>query len=343
MTVGGSRTWSGPWPRSYLYCPGDRPDRLARVRGWGANAVIADLEDSVHASEKPVARAAVAAWLADLPSALHADHAGKGQLGEVWVRINAGTLAEDVAAVVGPALRGIVLPKAEPALAASLDDLLSRAERDWGLPPGSVAVQPVIETATGLLAAAELASAPRVTRLGIGEADLAAELGVDVRTDPQILGPLRLQLVVASAAAGIAAPVGPASIDFKDLDGAAGRHRGPAPAGLPRPDRHPPRAAGLHQRGVHAIAGAGGRCPAAGRRLRRGHRGGRRRDHRPGRPNGRRRRAAIGPRHPGPGSLAAITGVRQRKGRTHTPTPCCPRCRTCRRASPAACGPSAPA
>jgi citrate lyase subunit beta/citryl-CoA lyase len=218
MTVGGTRTWSGPWPRSYLYCPGDRPDRLARVRGWGADAVIADLEDAVQAGRKPVARAAVAAWLADLPSALHADHAGKGQLGEVWVRINAGTLAEDVATVVGPALRGIVLPKAEPALAAILDDLLSRAERDWGLPPGSVAVQPVIETATGLLAAAELASAPRVTRLGIGEADLAAELGVDVRTDPQILGPLRLQLVVASAAAGIAAPVGPASIDFKDLD-----------------------------------------------------------------------------------------------------------------------------
>jgi citrate lyase subunit beta / citryl-CoA lyase len=217
MTVGDGSPWSGPWPRSYLYCPGDRPDRLARVRAWGADAVIADLEDSVHASRKPAARAAVAAWLADLPSALHADHAGKGQLGEVWVRVNSGTLAEDVAAIVGPAVRGIVLPKAEPALAATLDDLLSRAERDWGLRPGSVAVQPVIETATGLLAAAELASAPRVARLGFGEADLAAELCADVRTDPQILGPLRLQLVVASAAAGIAAPVGPASTDFKDL------------------------------------------------------------------------------------------------------------------------------
>jgi len=217
MTVGGSSPWSGPWARSYLYCPGDRPDRLARVRGWGADAVIADLEDSVHATKKSAARVAVAAWLADLPSVLHPNQAGKGQLGEVWVRINSGTLAEDVAAIVGPALRGIVLPKAEPALAATLDGLLSRAERDWGLRPGSVAVQPVIETATGLLAASELASAPRVARLGFGEADLAAELGADVRTDPQILGPLRLQLVVASAAAGIAAPVGPASTDFKDL------------------------------------------------------------------------------------------------------------------------------
>ena len=213
MAVGGTRPRSGPWPRSYLYCPGDRGDRLARVRAWGADAVIADLEDSVHAGRKAVARAAVAAWLAGLPSAPQ----GKGQLEEIWVRVNADTLAEDVAAIVGPALRGIVLPKAEPALTASLDDLLSRAERDLGLPPGSVAVQPVIETAAGLLAAPELASAPRVARLGFGEADLAGELGADVRTDPQILGPLRLQLVVASAAAGIAAPVGPASTDFKDL------------------------------------------------------------------------------------------------------------------------------
>ncbi len=307
MTVGGTRTWSGPWPRSYLYCPGDRPDRLARVRGWGADAVIADLEDSVHASEKPAARAAVAAWLADLPSALHADHAGKGQLSEVWVRINADTLAEDVTAVVGPALRGIVLPKAEPALAASLDDLLSRAERDWGLPPGSVAVQPVIETATGLLAAAELASAPRVTRLGIGEADLAAELGVDVRTDPQILGPLRLQLVVASAAAGIAAPVGPASIDFKDLDALRTGTEALLRLGFrARTAIHPAQLACINEVFTPS-AGAGGGCPAAGRRLRRGHRGGRRRDHRPGRPDGRRRRAAIGPRHPRPGGLAAIT------------------------------------
>ena len=57
MAVGGGVPWSGPWPRSYLYCPGDRPDRLGRVRSRGADAVIADLEDSVHASKKAVARA----------------------------------------------------------------------------------------------------------------------------------------------------------------------------------------------------------------------------------------------------------------------------------------------
>jgi citrate lyase subunit beta / citryl-CoA lyase len=217
MAVGGSVPASGRWPRSYLYCPGDRPDRLARVRSRGADAVIADLEDSVHASKKAAARAAVAAWLADLQPDQRPEHAEKRQLDEIWVRVNPDTLADDVTAILGPGLRGIVLPKAEPALLATLDELLTQAEFDRGLPHGALAVQPIIETARGLLAAAELACAPRVVRLGLGEVDLAADLGADLRTDPQILGPLRLQLVVASAAAGIAAPVGPVSPDFKDL------------------------------------------------------------------------------------------------------------------------------
>ena len=204
------------WPRSYLYCPGDRPDRLGRARTRGADAVIADLEDSVHARQKDVARRTVAGWLAERPRGADGESADD-ETGETWVRVNPDSLAADLKAVVGPGLRGIVLPKAEPGLVARLDDLLTRREHELDLPPGRLVVQAVIETARGLLAAAELASAPRVARLGVGEADLAAELGADLQADPEVLGPLRLQLVVASAAAGIAAPVGPASIDFHDL------------------------------------------------------------------------------------------------------------------------------
>jgi citrate lyase subunit beta/citryl-CoA lyase len=203
---------SGCWPRSYLYCPGDRPDRLSRAGTWGADAIIADLEDSVHASRKDVARRSVSAWLAAGWLAQ-----GVPATTERWVRVNPDSLAADLDAVVGGGLRGIVLPKAEPDVAARLDELLTRRERERGLPPGRVVVQAVIETARGLLAAAELARAPRVVRLGVGEADLAAELGADVRADPEVLGPLRLQIVVVSTAARIAAPVGPASTDFRDL------------------------------------------------------------------------------------------------------------------------------
>ena len=66
-------------PRSYLYCPGDRPDRLARAGSRGADALIADLEDSVVPGRKDLARAAVADWLTAGPDNRRA--VGPGQSG----------------------------------------------------------------------------------------------------------------------------------------------------------------------------------------------------------------------------------------------------------------------
>jgi citrate lyase subunit beta/citryl-CoA lyase len=56
-------------------------------------------------------------------------------------------------------------------------------------------------------------------RLGLGEVDLAADLGVGLDEERTILNPLRLQVVVASAAAGISRPVAPTSTAFRDLYG----------------------------------------------------------------------------------------------------------------------------
>jgi citrate lyase subunit beta / citryl-CoA lyase len=203
MSAGDS---GGTLPRSYLYCPGDRPDRLARAGSRGADALIADLEDSVVPGRKDLARAAVADWLT----------AGPDTAGELWVRVNPELLAADLGAAVTAQVTGVVLPKAEPALLAEADDLLAARERELGLASGGIGLLPLIETARGLLAAPALAAAPRVVRLGLGEADLAAELGVDA-AGPQALDPLRLQAVVASAAAGIAAPVAATSRDIRDL------------------------------------------------------------------------------------------------------------------------------
>jgi citrate lyase subunit beta / citryl-CoA lyase len=194
-------------PRSYLYCPADLTDRLSRAFGRGADAVIADLEDSIPHDRKDLARSTLAGWLA-------AGHSAGGQL---WVRVNADRLAADIEAVVGAQVSGLVLPKAEPDLLARCDQLIAARERELGLIAGTIAVQPLIETAAGLLAATSLAAGPRVARLGIGEADLSAELGADLDSDPALLNPLRLQVVVASAAARIAAPVAAASVDFRDL------------------------------------------------------------------------------------------------------------------------------
>jgi citrate lyase subunit beta/citryl-CoA lyase len=192
-------------PRSYLYVPGDQPDKLAKAAGRGADALILDLEDAVAAPAKAAARNGVGAFLREAP-------AGP----QWWVRVNAETVADDVTAVAGPGLSGVLLPKSEPALLAVLDEALTAAERAAGMAAGSVAVMALIETARGLVAAEEVAAGPRVVRIGLGEADLAGELGLQPGPDKEELWPLRSRIVVASAAAGILPPVGPVETAVRD-------------------------------------------------------------------------------------------------------------------------------
>jgi citrate lyase subunit beta/citryl-CoA lyase len=91
--------------RSYLYVPGDSGDRLERAPARGADAVIADLEDAVAPARKSAAVEAVAGWLA------HRDDSGVQR----WVRVNAGERGpDDLRAVYGPGLDGVVIPKAAP-------------------------------------------------------------------------------------------------------------------------------------------------------------------------------------------------------------------------------------
>jgi citrate lyase subunit beta/citryl-CoA lyase len=195
-------------PRSYLYVPGDRDERFARAAERGADALVFDLEDAVAPPAKQAARAAVAAHLRAAPAA--------GP--ERWVRVNADGLAADVAAVTCAALTGILLPKATPESLGRTDSLLHDAERAAGVAPGTVAVVPVVETAAGLLGVAVLARGPRVQRLAIGEADLAADLGLLPGPDRAELAPHRAAIVVASAAAGLVAPVAPVETDLTATD-----------------------------------------------------------------------------------------------------------------------------
>jgi citrate lyase subunit beta/citryl-CoA lyase len=193
--------------RSYLYVPGDQPARLQRAAERGADALIIDLEDSVAPSAKDDARTHAGRWIT----------AASRSSGAVWVRVNPGQAAADIAATVWPGVTGVVVPKAEPALLAQVGELLGQREPEIGLPAGSLAMLPLIETAAGLLAAPAIAAAQRVARLGIGEADLAAELNLRPGPGREELMPLRLQIVLASAAARIAAPVAPVATDFRDL------------------------------------------------------------------------------------------------------------------------------
>lgn len=185
-------------PRSYLYVPADNPQRFATATDRGADAVIFDLEDSVSPARKASARGSLAAHLATVTA--------PGPV-ELWVRVNADLLALDVPAVAGPGVAGVVVPKAEPESLAEVATLLAGT---------SLRVIALIETARGLLRAEQVAAAPRVDRLGVGEADLIGELGLVPGPDRQELSGLRLQVVLASAAAGIDAPIGPVDTRLDD-------------------------------------------------------------------------------------------------------------------------------
>lgn len=171
--------------RSYLFVPGDRPERFGRALAAGADAVILDLEDAVAPERKAAARDAVARQLlAAVP---------------VLVRIN-GVLTEwaeaDLQAMAGPGLAGVMLPKT-----ANEDDLRYIAGR---LPPGTPLL-PLIETPSGILHAARIAAFPGVVRLAFGSIDFQVETGIQ-GDDTELLY-ARSHLVLASAAAGIAPPV----------------------------------------------------------------------------------------------------------------------------------------
>lgn len=170
--------------RSWLYVPGNRPDRFDKACAAGADAVIVDLEDAVPAAEKDAARGHVAAWL----SAAH----------PVLVRVNGADtpwFERDLAACDAAGVAGIVLPKAEQ-VGEAVIALCGRR---------GAALFPLIETARGMERAKEVAATPTVQRLLFGTIDFQFELGIEGDGDELLA--FRSQLVLASRLTGIAPPI----------------------------------------------------------------------------------------------------------------------------------------
>jgi len=169
-----------PSPRSYLFVPADRPERIAKALASGADAVIVDLEDAVAPAAKDAAREALRGWLAQ------ADR-------RVVVRINGVDtpwFGADRALCRDAGVAAVMLPKAERA-----GDLAFE-----GKP-----VLPLIETAAGIDALREIARAPGVERMVFGSIDFQLDLGIAGDGEELLL--FRSQLVLASRLAGLAPPV----------------------------------------------------------------------------------------------------------------------------------------
>jgi citrate lyase subunit beta/citryl-CoA lyase len=170
--------------RSWLFVPGDRPERFDKALAAGADRVIVDLEDAVAPADKAAARDAVSRWVqASRPVALRINSA------------EADEFEDDLALCALPGIQAVVLPKAE-----RLDALRRVAEA-----APQAALLPLVESARGYAAREALAAAPGVERLLFGSIDFQLDLGCQA-TEEELL-PIRFGLVLASRLAGIAAPI----------------------------------------------------------------------------------------------------------------------------------------
>jgi len=164
--------------RSMLFVPGDSEKKMAKGGSIGADALILDLEDSVAASRRPLAREMIHDYLRN------AGRAG----GELWVRINPLDTADalrDVAAVAGARPDGIALPKCNgPEDVVQLSHYLDALEIEHGIPQGSIAICAIAtETAAAPFTLGQYKGAPRLRVLTWGAEDLAAALRASSNKD----------------------------------------------------------------------------------------------------------------------------------------------------------------
>ena len=201
-----------PAPRSLLFVPATSPRRVEKAFASVADGVIVDLEDAVALAEKDAARQQAAELLRTRRAGL------------TFLRVNAVSTPfcyDDLLAAAAAALDGIVLPKAESAAdIAMVDWLLAQLEAKAGKPAGSIELMPIIETAKGLAAAAQIATASkRLRRLAFGAVDLALDMDVDLSDDAGAMAHARFALSLASRQAGLEGPLDTVFVDINDPDG----------------------------------------------------------------------------------------------------------------------------
>jgi citrate lyase subunit beta/citryl-CoA lyase len=177
--------------RSFLFVPGNRPDRFDKARRSGAHEVIVDLEDAVAPEEKDGARAHVANW---------------ERRNETIVRINgcdSPWFNADMQMIGEQGVARVMLPKAEPAAVEMLAGGLEHCS-----------IIALIETAAGYLNIRDVTRNNAVKQLAFGHLDFGMDIGA-IEGDRE-LDPVRLGLVLESRRAGLAAPIEGVTPDWSD-------------------------------------------------------------------------------------------------------------------------------
>jgi citrate lyase subunit beta/citryl-CoA lyase len=188
---------------TYLFVPGNRPDRIVKAIQAGADAVIVDLEDAVAPDDKIATQQALHdSW------ASHASIA-RDEGVTLLLRINAAGSAwheGDLRLCRECHIGHIVVPKAaQVALLAQVSAAV----------PGAL-LYPLLESAEGFDHLRDVAQAPAVTRLLFGSVDLMLDLGIRDADTP--LHYFRTRMVLQSRLAGLPAPVDGVCVDLDNAE-----------------------------------------------------------------------------------------------------------------------------
>ena len=158
--------------RTMLFVPGNNPKKIVGAEVYGADCIIYDLEDSVSVFEKDSARILVKYALRyNRPEC------------RIGIRINQSDTPyykEDVECMVPLKPVFLRLPKAECAEdIINLDRLITKTEKEFGIPEGTVKIVASIENALGVMNSYKIASASkRMLAIGLGAEDFRTDMGM---------------------------------------------------------------------------------------------------------------------------------------------------------------------
>jgi citrate lyase subunit beta/citryl-CoA lyase len=195
-----------------MFIPGYKDRHLEKVKTLSADAYILDLEDAVAEENKTAARQKVKRFIENT------EHL------TIFVRVNAletDYFLEDIQEVVHANLAGIVLPMTHQKEDIVIADfLLGQMEKKSHIKNGCVSILPIIETASGLQNAYDIASASqRISCLAFGAEDFMLHTNIDPDGQQTQLLYARSKLVTDSIAAGINPPIDSIYTDFRDNEG----------------------------------------------------------------------------------------------------------------------------
>lgn len=201
--------------RSLLFVPANSERFLDKALSLNPGVFVLDLEDSVPEAEKANARATLER------------SAPRFSGRRIWVRVNAlssSWFQQDVAAALRIGAEGIMAPKIDtPKDATKLDNALADEERSQGAAAGTLRVIPLIESASAVWHAYEIATtSPRMETLCFGGArdgDLMADLGCDWSNDGAAMLHARQHTMLAARAARCRYPLDGVFADVRDRDG----------------------------------------------------------------------------------------------------------------------------